>query len=47
MLKNTFRFMLPVEELDEYMYIRLFTLLTCCSMGAATLCDTTSALAPG
>jgi len=45
--KKIVRFMLPVDEVVEYMYSMLSAPLTCCSMGAATLFATTSALAPG
>ncbi len=38
---------LPVELEVEFMYIMPSAPLTCCSIGAATFCDTTSALAPG
>ncbi|MNN14332.1 hypothetical protein D3C81_1273930 [compost metagenome] len=47
MSKYTVSVMSPVEELDEFMYIMLSAPLTCCSIGAATFCATTSALAPG
>jgi len=45
--KNTESVTLPVELAVELMYIMLSAPLTCCSSGAATFWDTTSALAPG
>ena len=45
--KKTDSVMFPVELDVEFMYIMRSAPLTCCSIGAATFCDTTSELAPG
>ena len=45
--KVTLSCMRPSPELSDFMYSMWSTPLICCSMGVATDCSTTSALAPG